>query len=117
MTTYTVSDMSMLVATLLTGLRVGSDHQDRAYSLDEVSERTGFAVTSLMKDCRAGRLNHVHYGDFRGMTPLHIAEMLRRYSTDGDLAIRRVELKNDMAEARAASRKAASRKTPRRAAA
>jgi hypothetical protein len=51
------------------------------------------------------------------MTPLHIAEMLRRYSTDGDLAIRRVELKNDMAEARAASRKAASRKTPRRAAA
>lgn len=116
MTTYTVSDMSVLVATLLAGLRVGSEDQDRAYSLEEVSERTGFAASSLVKDCRAGRLNHVHYGHFLGMTPLHVAEMLRRYSTDDDLAIRQSAARDDMAAARATSAKTAKRQTPRRAA-
>lgn len=110
---YSVADMGGLLTAVMTGLRVGSDNQDRAYSLEEVSQRTGFAVSSLIKDCRAGRLNHVHYGDFRGMTPLHVAEMLRRYSTDGELAIRDRSSSDEMAEARAASTRAAKRQ-PRR---
>lgn len=114
--TYDVADLSALVATLLAGLRVGSDSQDRAYSLDEVSARTGFAVSSLIKDCRAGRLHHVRYGDFRGMTPLHVAQMLQRFSTDGDLAIRQDVPRDDMAVARAESQRAAARRTPRKAA-
>ncbi|MGK5681629.1 hypothetical protein [Actinoplanes sp. URMC 104] len=106
--------VSDLFRAVLTGLPIGSTHQDRAYSLTEVSQRTGFAESSLVKDCRAGRLAHVHYGDFRGMTPLQVAAMLQHYSTAAPVPTGVGVVDDDeLSVARAQSLRAANRATRR----
>ncbi|MET0419574.1 MAG: hypothetical protein ABW022_26465 [Actinoplanes sp.] len=110
--TMSLEQVSDLFRAVFAGLRVGSVHQDRAYSLEEVAQRTGLAVTSLVKECRAGRLEHVHKGDFRGMTPLQVSKMLEKYSCTGESSA----AKDDIAQARAQSARTANRRTPRRAA-
>jgi hypothetical protein len=120
--TFTLDEVAGFVSSLLGAVRAGGAIEDGAYTLEQVAERTGLAESTLVKDCRAGILEHVHKGDTRAMTPTQVNRMLKRYSTGGDLADRvadqvRSDPTDEMAEARAASRKAAQRKSPRRPAA
>ncbi len=40
----------------------------KLYTLEEVAAATGFALRTLERDCRAGRIAHVHRGRARMMT-------------------------------------------------
>jgi len=115
--TLTWAQATDLIATMLRNIRAGGGIEDGTYSLSEVAERCNISFSSLVKDCRADRLEHVGKGDHRSMTPTQVAKMLAIYTRGGNLAIHQHPVKDDMAEAREASRKAASRRTPRRAAA
>jgi hypothetical protein len=86
--TYTLDEVSRLMSTLIDGIRTGETGDDRVYSLPEVSNRTGFALRQLREDCRADLVEHVHRGDFRGMTSRQIAILVARHSSGGDLASR-----------------------------
>lgn len=88
--TYTLDEVSRLMSTLIDGIRTGDNGDDRVYSLPEVSDRTGFALRQLREDCRADLVEHVHRGDFRGMTSRQIAILVARHSSGGDLAARRM---------------------------
>jgi hypothetical protein len=50
------------------------------YTLEEVSERTGFALRTLQRDARIGKFAHVHRGRQRLMTDEQI-ELLLQQST------------------------------------
>jgi hypothetical protein len=113
--TLSLTEVTELMGFLLRNIRAGGGLEDGTYSLEEVSRRCNVALSSLIKDCRAGHLKHVGKGDHRSMTPSQVAEMLEKYTQGGDLAINQPVAKDDMAEARAASSRAARRQTPRRA--
>ena len=113
MKTFTFDEVTSLVAMLVGNLR-STGIEDGAYTLEQVSERTGFALTSLQKDCRAGKIKHVRYGDARAMTPKQLADFMRQHSTGGELAPRISPADDEVAQAREATRQsAAKRATPR----
>jgi hypothetical protein len=111
--TYTPAQVTGLVSAIVSSFRAAGALEDGSYTLEQVSERTGFAVTSLIKDCRAGRLPHVRYGKTLGMTPTQVAHLLEKCTVAaGETA----SPSDDMAAAIEASRGRAARRTPRRAA-
>ncbi|MFI5891973.1 hypothetical protein ACIA5D_17870 [Actinoplanes sp. NPDC051513] len=119
---FTPAEVSSLIADLIARMGRSGAIEDGAYTLDEVSGRTGFALSSLIKDCRAGRLEHVHYGDARSMTPTQVGKLLKQFSEGGDLVRRRLQglgiaEPDEMTQARHASQRAASRPSRRRTAA
>lgn len=64
---------------LLTQETIGSIEPDvipRLYTLEEVAQMTGFALRTLQRDARAGRISHIHRGRRRLMTDQHIRELL-----------------------------------------
>lgn len=72
-----VTDVLRLVQTLAE--RPTVDNED-VFTLDQVAEKTKVAHKTLLKECRAGRLEHVHRGQLRGMTREQIAKMLKQYT-------------------------------------
>lgn len=50
------------------------------YPLAEVAELTGWSELSLLRDCRAGRIEHVHRGNAYGLTADQIAQLIARHS-------------------------------------
>lgn len=46
------------------------------YTLAEVAELTGFSERSLLDDCRAGRIAHVHRGRAYGLTPEQLESLI-----------------------------------------
>jgi len=113
--TLTLPQVTDLITSMLRSIRVSGGVEDGTYSLEEVAARCHIAPSSLIKDCCAGRLEHVCKGDSRSMTPTQVAKMLAKFSQGGDLAIHQPVVKDEMAKARDASAKAARRATPRRA--
>jgi len=111
--TFTLDEVTTLMTALLGNLRAGGGVEDGTYPLDEVARRCNIAPTRLLKDCRADLIEHVGAGDARSMTPTQVAKALAYYSRGGDL--RQLSAgRDDMTQAREASRQAAGRRTPRR---
>lgn len=81
--TYTLGEVAELLNTVVAGIRTGGSGDDRVYSLPEVSERTGFAVTSLEEDCRRGTIEHTKRGRTVGMTSRQIAMLVTQYARGG----------------------------------
>lgn len=48
------------------------------YTLAEVAEQTGFALRSLQRDARAGKIAHIHRGRQRLMTEEQIQALLQQ---------------------------------------
>lgn len=59
----------------------------RLFTLREVAERTGFAFRTLQRDCRAGRVTHVHRGRDRLMTEQQIQDLIDKHTTKPKPAI------------------------------
>jgi hypothetical protein len=57
---------------------------DRAYSLEEVADRTGFALTELVRDCKRGLIEHTWRGRTRCMTSRQISKLLDEHRFVGD---------------------------------
>ncbi len=51
------------------------------FSLTEVAWMTGFSERGIERDCRAGKVRHVHRGQTRGMTREQIEELVAVYTT------------------------------------
>lgn len=51
----------------------------RLWTLAEVAEQTGFALRTLERDCRAGRVEHVHRGRVRCMTTPQVQALIARH--------------------------------------
>lgn len=58
-----------------------ADELPRLYTLKEVSDHTGFALRTLERDCRAGRVVHVHRGRDRLMTVEQVAALIQQHTT------------------------------------
>lgn len=63
------------------------------YTLKEVAAKTNFSLRGLKADCIAGRIDHVHRGRLRAMTPEQLARLIADHtktseSTDVLAAIR-----------------------------
>jgi hypothetical protein len=56
----------------------------RVYPLEEVAIRANMSLRSILDDCRAGRVEHIHRRDFRGMTAPQIEALIERYIEGGD---------------------------------
>jgi len=116
--TFTLDEVTALLSTLLTGIRAGGGLEDGAYTLQQVSDRTGFAVTALTLACRAEEIEHVKYGNAIGMTPVQVAKLLKQCTRGGDVVERLTEFvslgdQDEMAVARKSSRRSADQQ-PRR---
>lgn len=82
---FTLEEVSQLLNTVVLGIRTGEDAEDRLYSLEEVAERTGFAVRGLEDDCRSGLIEHTKRGRSLRMTSRQIGLLVKRHATGGDL--------------------------------
>jgi hypothetical protein len=115
--TLTVDQVQRVINAVLDGTN------DFAYTLEEVAERTGFALTELIRDCKAGRIEHTWRGRTRCMTPDQVAKLMSNHRHGGDDKQPTVnpaqEEAVNLASVREASRGAAKRatKTPKRRAA
>jgi hypothetical protein len=93
---------------------------DRAYSLKEVAERTGFAFTELERDCKRGLIEHTWRGRTRCMTSRQVAKLLDQYRVGGAAVQPKVSPAQqeavDLASVRTSSQGAAKRTSRRRAA-
>lgn len=72
------NDLAKLLSAVLDQL-AAEDHT-KVFTLAEVAEQTGMSLRQIEKDCRAGRVRHVHRGQLRGMTRAHIAELVERHT-------------------------------------
>jgi hypothetical protein len=52
----------------------------RLYTLEEVAELTGFLLEPLKEDVRADRIEHVHRGRERYMTPAQIDKLIAQHT-------------------------------------
>lgn len=52
----------------------------RLYTLSEVAALTGFALRTLQRDCRAGKITHVHRGRDRLMTREQVEMLINRHT-------------------------------------
>lgn len=116
---YTIAELAEALRFVVDGMRSGEIGEDRVYNLHEVAERTGFAHRQLVLDCRANLLEHVHRGDFRGMTSRQITLLVKRHAQGGDLAHRAkhpsADLESGRAQALAMTRESgAKRAAPRK---
>lgn len=92
-----------------------AERNSRVYPLQDVADMTGFAFRSLQRKCRAGELEHVHEGHFRGMT-LRQIDLLVATRTRGVTGTPAPTDLDEVQDAIARSRRSAQR-APRRAAA
>jgi len=74
------------------------------YPLAEVAEMTGFTLSSLVADCRAGRIKHVHRGRERTMTRAQIDLLIEQSTVKPTRARIAVVDEDEMDRARAARR-------------
>lgn len=51
----------------------------KLWTLKEVSEQTGFALRTLQRDCRAGRVTHIHRGRDRLMTTEQVQALIAQH--------------------------------------
>jgi hypothetical protein len=86
-----------------------TEGQKLVYSLPEVAELTGFPLRSLQRQCRAGKVEHIHYGRYRGMT----AEQIRKLVAD-HFSGERATTSSDLDEAREFVLKLAAREAAKR---
>jgi hypothetical protein len=56
-----------------------SERRSRVYTLEQVHEMTGFALTSLEADCRDGKVKHTRRGRTIGMTLRQIDMLVEAY--------------------------------------
>lgn len=110
--TYTSEQVSRIVNAIVGGFRHAGAHEVVSYPLEKVHDLTGWSLTSMVKDCRARRVRHTKYGNTLGMTPSQLAEFLEAVSVD--IADQAPKQRDELAEARALSRKAAERNTAKR---
>jgi hypothetical protein len=112
--TLTVDQVQRVINAVLDGT------DDFAYTLEEVSERTGFALTELIRDCKAGRIEHTWRGRTRCMTPSQVAKLMSSHRHGGNDEQAPVAPAHreaiDMAAVRKSSSGAAKRSSRRRAA-
>ena len=54
-----------------------------SFTLAEVHEMTGVAITALRRGCRSGQIRHTKIGRARVMNHEQIAEMLKRFEDGG----------------------------------
>jgi hypothetical protein len=92
-----------------------SNQEPFLYTLDRVSELTGVSLERLERECRPGRLEHVHIGNTRGMTRAQIERMLVAY-TEGATNVPTHAVADDVAATMEHNRRNASRGVRRRAA-
>lgn len=118
--TWTTTEVHNLLGVVLANLRMGGAVESSAIPIDQVAATCGFAPSSLLKDCQADRVEHVQYGYSRAMTPTQVAKFLAKHTRGGDLTAERITAvpaaDDELAEARQATLKTASRQRPRRAA-
>jgi hypothetical protein len=55
-----------------------TDELPKLWTLEEVADRTGFALRTLQRDCRAGRIEHVHRGRDRLMTAAQVQKLIEQ---------------------------------------
>lgn len=55
------------------------DQPRLTYTLAEVAEMTGFPLRPLLDDCRAGRVEHIHRGRERYMTPEQVHSLIESH--------------------------------------
>jgi hypothetical protein len=65
--TGTLNDVVRLLNGVVAHASLAEDPR-RIYSLEEVAQMTGWAIDTLRKDCREGRLTHVRKGKAYGLT-------------------------------------------------
>jgi hypothetical protein len=113
--TMPMAQVRDLFATVIAGIRIGNTHEDRVYSLQEVHERTGWALRELKEDCRLHRIEHTRRGRAIGMTSSQIAKEILRGRTGGNAVTAGTEAAeaDALAQVREASR-AAQNRSPRR---
>ena len=61
-----------------------ADDLPRLYTLSEVAEITGFALRTLQRDCRAGKITHVHRGRDRLMTREQVEMLINRHTAQAE---------------------------------
>lgn len=83
--TFTLDEVGALLNLVVSGIRTGGV-DDRVFTLEEVSARTGWALETLEEDCRAGRLKHTKRGRKRGMTSSQIAEAINMHTVGAPVA-------------------------------
>ncbi|BAL87375.1 hypothetical protein AMIS_21550 [Actinoplanes missouriensis 431] len=116
--TWTFDEVTDFYALMLSNLRISGATPDGATPIDKVAERCGVSSISLLRDCRADKVEHVNYGTARCMTPLQVSKFLTQYSRGGELGSPAVTPEVDeMAAARESSAKAQSRRGTKKAAA
>ena len=112
---YTRDELAAIITTVVAGIRTGDNGDDRVYPLHVVAERTGWALTTLEEETRAGTLEHTGKGRAVGMTSRQIALAVAKYRRGKtDLTPQQTE-EDELAQVRQATRSgAAGRKRPRR---
>lgn len=111
--TFTDEDVTRLLAQVLERLRETVAAEPWPLSLTEVAARTGISRRRILDACRAGELEHVHNGDFRGMTHDQVSAMLTHYSVGGSTAAPATPA-DELAQARQLSRRNRKRQSPRK---
>lgn len=82
--TFTIDEVAALLNTVVTGIRTGGNGDDLVYSLPQVADRTGFALSTLEEDCRRGAVEHTHRGRTVGMTSRQIAMLVSQHARGGE---------------------------------
>jgi hypothetical protein len=91
-----------------------AERNTRVYSLAQVAEMTGFALRTLERKCREGKIRHTwDEGRTRGMTLRQIDALVETFETGEN---ERIAPADEFEDARTKSLRAASRRAPRAAA-
>lgn len=111
---WTTDEVHNFLGVVLSNLRISATQTLGATPIQDVALACGFAPSSLLKDCRAGRFEHCNYGDGRSMTPAQVEKFLAAVTRGGDYAVTKPTARDEMAEARAASLRSAGRRPTRK---
>jgi hypothetical protein len=112
--TYTHDQVTDIVKAIVGGFRHAGANEVVSYPLEKIHDLTGWSITGLTRICRAKKARHTKFGNTLGMTPSQLAELLEAVSVD--IANESAAPRDEMAAARALTRKAAARKTSKSAA-
>ena len=96
-----------LLTAVTSGFRHAGAHEVVSYPVQRIHELTGWSVSSLTKDLRSRRLAGTKYGNTLGMTPSQLAEAVKKKSFAADDT---TAPEDEMAQARAMSRKHVTRR-------
>lgn len=110
---FTAEHVAELMNLAVRGITILDPH--RVYPLPQVAEMTSMSLKYLERECRGGRLNHVHQGNLRGMNRAQIAQLIASHSVGGDAGPIR-DTDDELEQARAVSRQSGARRGRRAAA-